>query len=132
MSENEIVKGLNEVVKHLNDIASCINDGGALNRIADALEKLVEKPLPVVGSTENTEVHEEVLMDLTEVTVIAITEKAMLVTKKGYQKWLPISTIYDAAVGVSEGDFLKDIKLTTSGEKWIPDKSWEPFKVVKK
>ncbi len=116
-----------------------------LNRIAVALENLVinQKASMINQALQqknkgSTEIMEEVLMDLTEVTVIAITEKAMLVTKKGYQKWLPNSTIEHYIkqdsnfTEVIEGDFLDDIELTAKGKKWIPDKSWEPFKVVKK
>lgn len=80
---------------------------------------------------ETLEIDEEVLMDLTEVTVMVITDKAVLFTKKGYQKWVPLSTIEDG-VPLKEGKYLEDIELTDQGAKWIPNKSWEPLKVVKK
>ena len=70
-------------------------------------------------------------MDLTEVTVMVITEKAVLFTKKGYQKWVPLSTIEDG-VPLEEGGYLEDIELTPQGEKWIPDKAWEKLVVAKK
>lgn len=105
-------------------------------RIADALEKqnlMMLEIKKVDNSIETTEVVEEVLMDLTEVTVMAMTEKAILVTKKGYQKWLPLSTIEEfGSEDVNEGDFLEEIKLNVKASKWLPNKSWEPFKVVKK
>jgi len=72
------------------------------------------------------------IMDLTEVTVIATTEKAILVTKRGYQKWLPFSVIEGGNSGINEGDFLTDIVLTEKGSKWIPDKVWDKLEVRKK
>ena len=120
----------------------------SLKRIADALEQLVEQGRILKDSKaiatvlraedqqftkETIEISEEVLMDLTEVTVMVCTEKAVLVTKKGYQKWIPISTIEDCDNSkINEGDFLTDIVLTEKGSKWIPNKSWDKLKVVKK
>lgn len=85
----------------------------------------------IVETLKEEEKTEAIIMDLTEVQVIAVTDKAILITKKGYQKWIPKSTIKDAT-GINEGDFLTDIELNENGAKWLPDKSWEPFKVVKK
>lgn len=127
-----------------------INIRAILERIADAMERLVigwdarqitqvlkEEDKDFMGfpakkfTKETLEVEEEVLMDLTEVTVMVITEKAVLFTKKGYQKWVPLSTIEDG-VPLEEGGYLEDIELTDNGAKWIPDKSWDKLKVVKK
>ena len=120
--------------------------GKQLERIADALEHLVEQGRILKDSKaiakvlkaedqqfnkESLEINEEVLMDLTEVTVMVITEKAVLFTKKGYQKWVPLSTIEDG-VPLEEGGYLEDIELTPQGEKWIPDKAWEKLVVAKK
>ena len=103
------------------------------------------KALPVVGTTEktlskhgeitpkdNTEVKEEVLMDLEEVTVMAQTDKSLLVVKKGYQKWVAFSLIINGNPGVENGTFMDGIDLKDKAEKWFHDKTWEKFKVVKK
>ena len=118
----------------------------SLERIADALEKLNTNLMPILSkgitnilkgedqqfNKETSEITGEVLMDLKEVTVMVHTEKAILVTKKGFQKWIPISTIEDGDDGINEGDFLTNIVLTEKGSKWIPNKSWDKLKVVKK
>ena len=117
-----------------------------LKRIADALEALVKfnTPFPVLkyGDTElkvdtkvydDLEVTEEVIMDLTEVTIMVITGKAILAVKKGFQKWVPKSTIKEFDnLDISEGDFLKDIPLTEAAEKWLPEKLWEKYEVKKR
>lgn len=84
------------------------------------------------GEQFTKEVLEEVIMDLTEVTVMVMTEKAMLVTKKGFQKWLPFSVIDGGNSNINEGDFLTDIVLTEKGSKWIPNKSWDKLEVAKR
>jgi len=91
----------------------------------------VAKTLPEPQfNKENLEISEEVLMDLKEVTVMVMTEKAVLFTKKGFQKWVPLSAI-ESGVPLGEGKYLKDIELTPNGEKWIHEKSWDKL-VVKK
>ena len=113
-----------------------------IGRIADALEQLIiNQKAQMINSTlqqedkqfnkETLEITETVLMDLKEVTVLVLTEKAALFTKKGYQKWVPFSTM-EAGVPLEEGKYLEDIELTEKGNKWIPDKPWDKLKVAKK
>lgn len=79
---------------------------------------------------EDLEVEEEVIMDLKEVTVMVITDKAALFSKKGYQKWVPLSAL-ESGVPLEVGGYLENIELTPNGEKWVPEKSWDKL-VVKK
>lgn len=76
---------------------------------------------------------EEIFMDLTEVSIEAFTDKAILVTKKGYQKWVPRSVI-DPQVDLSQlqkGQYYGIIPLHARGEKWFHDKkTWEVYKVL--
>lgn len=125
----------------------------ALKRIADALEQLVEqgriskdakaivevlkvedKELQVDSKVyDGLEVKEEVLMNLAEVTIMVVTEKAIMVVKRGYQKWIPKSAIKDSdAMTFEEGTFVENIPLTDKGEKWIPNESWEKYEVKKR
>lgn len=80
------------------------------------------------ATNETIEVQESVLMDLIQVTPMAKTEKALMVVKKGYQKWIAFSLmdIQNWQLGV-----ILDIKLTDKAEKWFHEKSWEPFKPQK-
>lgn len=75
----------------------------------------------------------EVFMDLTEVSIEAFTDKAILVTKKGYQKWVPRSVI-DPQVDLSQlqkGQYYGIIPLHARGEKWFHDKkTWEVYRVL--
>lgn len=86
----------------------------------------------------------EILMDLKDVTIIAQTEKALLVSKKGLQKWVPKSTILgvffqefsdgktlltDLKV-LSIGNYLNEIELENSGQ-WIDTKPWEKLELRK-
>ena len=73
---------------------------------------------------------EEVLMDLVDTTVLVITDKAILVTKKGFQKWVPFSTM-ESGVPIEEGAFLEDIELTEKGQ-WIHKKGWDKLEVRKR
>ena len=74
---------------------------------------------------------EVILMDLTKVTVIAQSGKALLVLKEGYQKWVPFSQMLDGNPEVEDGHFFQNIPLTDKAEKWMHDKPWDKFKVVK-
>jgi len=72
-------------------------------------------------------------MDLKKVTIMAITEKAVLVSKKGYQKWLPLSQVDNIDKDEwQDGEYHEEILLTDKGSKWIPNKSWAKLKVIKK
>lgn len=76
-------------------------------------------------------VTEQMLMDLTEVTVIAQTGKAVLVLKKGYQKWIPYSQLYDVEQRFEDGEFLQNLPLNEKAEKWMHNKPWDKYKAVK-
>ena len=118
-------------------------------RIADSLDKLVNKNIAremIQGLKaedqelqvdtivyDGLEVEEDVIMDLTEVTIMVITGKAILAVKKGFQKWIPKSTIKEFdKLDINEGDFLKDIPLTEAAEKWFPKKVWDKYEVKKR
>ena len=88
------------------------------------------KPLAVVNEVDP--LSDEVLMDLTEVTIMASTTKAYLVTKKGFQKWIPISTIEGGDPELEDGTFCEGIYLTEKAEKWVHKKPWEKLKIMKK
>ena len=97
------------------------------------LEKLVED---FENSPESTplgdEPKEEVFMDLKDVQCVATTNMAMLVTKKGYQKWIPFSQVQGGDEGAEAGVYYDDIPLTPNGENWIHKKSWDKFEVYKR
>lgn len=138
-----------------------------LSRIADALEHLVEQGRILKDSKaitkvlkaedeqfnkETLEIAEEVLMDLSRVTIMVITLRAVLVAKEGYQKWVPISTLQDKYISekhlndedqkfdyklndsqIKEGVFFTDsLHLNDNGEKWIHKKKWDKLQVAKK
>lgn len=79
------------------------------------------KPVPQI------EVQESILMDLTNVTIMAQTDKAILAVKKGYQKWVPLSCIdvVQREAGFELGPQY-DLILANNG-KWIDKKSWDKF-----
>lgn len=88
---------------------------------------------------ENKET-EAIIMDLTEVTIMVITDKAILAVKKGYQKWVPKSLIEDNDIlTFEEGMFMEDIALRDKNEAeknapkdWFPKKPWEKYEVKKR
>ena len=147
MSDNE--KQAEIIAQGLGNVES------ELKRIADGFDKLRELLIPILAlvvkgtlkeenAVESTlqvdskvydglEVREEVLMNLKEVTIMVVTEKAIMVVKRGYQKWIPKSTIKDSdAMTFEEGIFAEDIPLTDKGEKWIPNEYWEKYEVQKR
>ena len=83
-----------------------------------------------IVDTLRVEEKEEVIMDLKDITIMVITEKAILVFKKGFQKWLPKSTIKEPTEFV-EG-FFGHIVLTKDGEGWIPEESWDKYEPKKR
>lgn len=101
-----------------------------LEEMNEKLDKIIEM-LSDRSKEVFTEETEEVIMDLTKVQCIAVTDKAILVTKEGYQKWIPLSQISENTKTIEAGDFLEEIELIEKAKKWIPDKSWDKFKVVK-
>ena len=92
---------------------------------------IVSEHVSGVNLENNVTVTETMLMDLTEVTVIALSGKAFLVLKKGYQKWIPYSQLYDVEERFEDGQFLQNIMLNEKAEKWMYNKPWEKFKAVK-
>ena len=110
---------------------------GKLDKILLLLEKkpepkeIVSEHVSGVNLEDNVTVTEVVLMDLTEVTVIAQSGKAFLVLKKGYQKWIPYSQLYDVEERFEDGQFLQNIMLNEKAEKWMHNKPWDKYKAVK-
>ena len=94
-----------------------------------SVQNVVGRSSPPDPATES-QPSEEVLMDLTKVTVMVITKRAVLVTKQGFQKWIPISQIDDGQ-DAKEGDYLENLKLTEKG-KWIDTKPWDKLEVRKR
>lgn len=76
---------------------------------------------------------EEIFMDLTEVTIVAQTEKALLASKKGYQKWVAFSLITNSDISNSEsylGRYFDELNIKADKEKWFHNKkSWAKFQV---
>lgn len=76
---------------------------------------------------------EAVFMDLTEVTIVAQTEKALLASKKGYQKWVAFSLITNIDIDAKTsylGRYFEKLNIKTDKEKWFHDKkSWVEFQV---
>lgn len=90
-------------------------------------------PLSGDGSKPQTRVEEtiEITQDLTNVTIMAQTKKAILAVKAGYQKWIPLSCIdlMQREVGFDLGsqyDIILDEK-----KEWILKKPWDIFKPQK-
>ena len=79
------------------------------------------------------EKQEDVFMDLTEVTIVAQTEKALLASKKGYQKWVAFSLITNSDISNSEsymGRYFEELNIRADKEKWFhTKKSWVKFQV---
>ena len=101
-------------------------------RSKEVFEKeVVSEHVSGVNLEDNVTVTETMLMDLTEVTVIAQSGKAFLVLKKGYQKWIPYSQLYDVEERFEDGQFLQNIMLNEKAEKWMHNKPWDKYKAVK-
>ena len=93
---------------------------------------VIEALLPeAIEKASKPIVTEQMLMDLTEVTVIAQSGKAFLVLKKGYQKWIPYSQLYDVEERFEDGQFLQNVPLNEKAEKWMHNKPWDKYKAVK-
>jgi len=82
---------------------------------------------------EKLEITEEVLMDPNEVTVMAKTDLSMLVSKKGFQKWIPFSLMPDISKDdYNRGEYIEEITIKEDKRKWFNDvKPWEPLKLMK-
>ena len=107
-----------------------------INLLSERSKEIVEKEIVSghvsgVNLEDDTTVTEQVLMDLTEVTVIAQSGKAFLVLKKGYQKWIPYSQLYDVEERFEDGQFLQNVPLNEKAEKWMHNKPWDKYKAVK-
>ena len=133
-----------DMITQLKRIADALENQNKIllerNQTVEAAKQIIaelkgeDKELQVDTITyDNLDVKEEVIMDLTEVTIMVITGKAILAVKKGFQKWIPKSTIEEFdKLDINEGDFLKDIPLTEAAEKWFPKKVWEKYEVKKR
>lgn len=128
---------------------------GSINIKLDKLvnRETIEKPAKKIVETlkqeeivnHTVEEGEVVLMDLKNVTIMASTEKALLVTKEGLQKWIPKSTILGVffrdwkegkilltdLTGLEDGDYLNEVELTEKGA-WIAKKGWDKLEVRKR
>lgn len=151
MSEEDIKEYLDTFLKPMLAVMTSMNTKlGQL--IIDQKVRMIREGLQVedkvekssaVGQSGETPVHgseadskaltekniDPEIMDLTEVTVIAHTEKAILVTKKGFQKWVPLSFVVSDLGEWDDGIYL-DIKLTDKGG-WINKKAWSKLEVRK-
>lgn len=73
-------------------------------------------------------------MDLTEVTVIFKTDKSVLVTKKGFQKWVAFSLMDGLTKDNFEvSNYCDDIPIREDKKVWFNEKkSWAKLEVAKK
>ncbi len=77
---------------------------------------------------------EKVVMDLSEVTVMVCTEKALLVTKKGFQKWVAFA-LMDGITNndYNEGEYIEKIIIKADKRKWFNEvKGWDKLEVRKR
>ena len=100
------------------------------------------KPLPIIAEVDPLKETEEVIMDLSEVTIIVQTEKSLLVSKKGYQKCVARSIItsvtfvddetFDTTDWFTDGDYLAKIVIKEDKRKWFNEKkSWDKLRIMK-
>lgn len=80
--------------------------------------------IPIPGVIVKEE-FEDVRQNLTDVFFYFKTEKAWLVIKNGYQKWVPFSLIEEPKEAVI--GFQGNIILTEEAEKWVHKKPWDKF-----
>ena len=99
----------------------------------DQLKVSREITLPELLAKAAVDKQEDVFMDLTEVTIVAQTEKALLASKKGYQKWVAFSLITNSDISNSEsylGRYFEELNIKADKEKWFhTKKSWVKFQV---
>ena len=98
------------------------------DEIVDAAEKVfVEKFARELKDSKPLPMTEEVLQDLTGVEPMVETDKAVLVVKNNYQKWIPKQYLVgDYMMGVTV-----DLKLSKGGA-WVLKKTWDPYKEVER
>ena len=92
------------------------------------------KPLPVVAEVISTPtVEETVLMSPNEVTMLVKTGLSMLVTKKGFQKWIPFSLMPEIDKdSYNPGEYIEIITIKDDKAKWFNEiKSWDKLEVRK-
>lgn len=77
---------------------------------------------------------EKVVMDLSDVTVMVCTEKALLVTKKGFQKWVAFALMESITNNdYNEGEYIEKIVIKNDKRKWFNEvKGWDKLKVIKR
>lgn len=138
--------GAKEIVATLKAEDKVEKSSGKNNVIKKVLEPVESLPPDSQGLPEG------VIIDLTRVTIMRITNRAVLVSKEGYQKWIPISTLHEKYVSekhmnqedqkfdyklkdweISEGVFFADkLHLNDNGENWIHTKPWDKLEVRKR
>ena len=117
-----------------NIIAILKSINAKLEALLEALQPHREHPRV---EEEKIEIQEELLMDLTDVIFMAESSKAVLVVKKGFQKWVAFSLIKEPkeiTLGF-QGNIVLRIKNEnekTDPENWFHNKPWEKFKPQKK
>ena len=84
-------------------------------------------------SEEKTIITEAVLMDPNEVTIMAKTDLSLLVTKKGFQKWIPFSLMPDISKDdYNKGEYIEKIVIKEDKRKWFNEvKGWDKLEVRK-
>lgn len=87
----------------------------------------------LIVTEEKTITTEEVLMDPNEVTIMAKTDLSLLVTKKGYQKWIPFSLMPDISKDdYNKGEYIEKIVIKEDKRKWFNEvKGWDKLEVRK-
>lgn len=87
----------------------------------------------IVVTEEKTIITEAVLMTPDEVTMLVKTDLAMLVTKKGFQKWIPFSMMPDISKDDYEaGEYIEKITIKEDKSKWFNEiKGWDKLEVRK-
>lgn len=138
LAEKELERLVRE--KEESEMAKFVTADNYINK-----KTAVDKALPVVREVnptkksavkemiETSTLEESVIMDPNEVTVMANTPKSLLVSKKGYQKWIAFSLMEGIYEGDYErGDYIEKITIKADKAKWFNEvKSWEKLKVIK-
>ena len=122
-----VMKMFTAINKRLDKLANQRTASKRVDVIPDDAESMGWVDQPDSKPSE----EDAVLMDLSKVTILVVTEKAVLVTKEGMQKWVPLSQIAGAQE-IKEGEYLFNLKLTEKGEGWIHKKGWDKLEVLKR
>ena len=99
--------------------------------VGKKIEQFKKETLEV--TEEKTITTEAVLMDPNEVTIMAKTDLSLLVTKKGFQKWIPFSLMPDISKDdYNKGEYIEKIVIKEDKRIWFNEKkSWDKLEVRK-